>query len=130
MIRLGSGCTRRWRSPLAIVVAYAVAAQSLLIVLGGFGFAARAADSAPAFELCLHDAQAPAGQPSGSPNHAGCTHCLLCFAGAHHAVLAAAPAVHGIVVAGRRQAWLAGATGAAPLDRYGIANPRGPPLEA
>ena len=56
MSRLRTGIKRFGRPLIGVVVAYAVAAQSLLIVLGGFSLPAQADDGAPAFELCLHDA--------------------------------------------------------------------------
>ncbi|MGB7101630.1 MAG: hypothetical protein WBD95_23040, partial [Xanthobacteraceae bacterium] len=81
------------RPLLAIAVAYAVAAQSLLLAFGGFAPAAPSDTSAPAFELCLHDGQAAPGSSDGVPSHPGCTHCIFCFAGSHHAVAAATPAL-------------------------------------
>src|ERR1700761_8526469 len=81
-----------WRALVAIAVAYAVAAQSLLIALGGFALAAPASDAPAAFELCLHDGGAAPALPVGAPTHVPCTHCIFCFAGAHHAVIGSSPA--------------------------------------
>ena len=55
MIGFGSIGARFWRTLLSVVVAYAVAAQSLLIAVAGFSLPADAGQNAPAFELCLHD---------------------------------------------------------------------------
>ena len=50
--------SKRFCRPLmGIIVAYAVAAQSLLIALGGFTLPAQADDGTPAFELCLMTAK-------------------------------------------------------------------------
>jgi len=120
---------------LSVVVAYAVAAQSLLIVLGGFSLPADAGQNAPAFELCLHDAQgtvqAAPVLPAGYPDHSGCTHCIFCFAGAHHAVIGAAPAVfHRVSVTVVVVPLLGDMSGLRRFTRYAIASPRGPPLGA
>ena len=81
------------RALIGVSVAYAVAAQGLLIALGGFAPVAQAQDVGPAFELCLHDSQdAPAQPPASTPDQSGCTHCLFCFTGAHQALVAGAPA--------------------------------------
>jgi hypothetical protein len=87
---LKSGYKGLWRPFIGIVVAYAVAAQSLLIVLGGFSVLAQADTAAPAFELCHRDAGAP-GLPTNAPGHPGCSHCIFCFAGSHHAVMGTPP---------------------------------------
>jgi len=134
---IGPGCIGRrfGRSLLSVVVAYAVAAQSLLIVLGGFSLPADAGQNAPAFELCLHDAQgtvqAAPVLPAGNPDHSGCTHCIFCFAGAHHAVIGAAPAVfHRVSVTAVVVRLPDDMSGLRRLTRYAIASPRGPPLGA
>src|SRR5271154_2033176 len=82
---------RAWRPLIGIVVAYAMAAQSLLIALGGFSPPAQASDGAPVFELCLHDGQGASELPTGNPDHAGCTHCTFCFVGSHSAVVGTPP---------------------------------------
>ena len=84
---------RFWRSLLSVVVAYAVAIQSLLIAVAGFSLPADGGQNAPAFELCLHDAAGEPALPASNPDQSGCTHCIFCFAGAHHAVIGTAPAV-------------------------------------
>ena len=80
-----------WRRLIAVVLVHAVAVQALLIALGGFSLAANADQSAPAFELCSHDANGATQSPAKLPDHSGCTHCIFCFAGAHHAVIGTAP---------------------------------------
>jgi hypothetical protein len=118
-----------WRSLLSVVVAYAVAIQSLLIAVGGFSLPADAGQNTPAFELCLHDAAGEPALPASNPDQSGCTHCIFCFAGAHHAVIGTAPAVfHRVNVAMVVVAWPGDSSGPRRLARYTIASPRGPPL--
>jgi hypothetical protein len=129
MFRAGTNTRRLWRPVIGIVVAYAVAAQSLLIAIGGFQ-PISPASGAPAFELCVHDAQgAPA--PADIPSHPGCSHCIFCFAGSQHAVIGSPPAVfervNVAVIDGVR---LVAAQIPPRLSAHSIANPRGPPLRA
>ena len=120
-----------WRRLIAVVLAHAVAVQALLIALGGFSLAANADQSSLVFELCSHDTGGATQSPAKLPDHSACTHCIFCFAGAHHAVIGAAPAVfHGVYVATVVVRWLADTSGPMQLTRYAIANPRGPPLSA
>ena len=119
-----------WRALIAVVVAYAIAAQSLLIVLGGFSAAARAETATSSFEICRHDPGAP-GLPADVPGHPNCTHCIFCFAGSHHAVMGTPPslfarfdAVPIKVAALFRRPILP------DLSAHSIASPRGPPLTA
>ncbi len=129
MLKTGTDSRRLWRPLIGIVVAYAVAAQSLLIAIGGFQLVAPA-DNTVAFELCIHDAQgAPA--PAGVPAHRGCSHCIFCFAGSHHAVIGSPPVlfqrVDVAIVDGVRRV----AAQIPPrLTAHSIASPRGPPLRA
>jgi hypothetical protein len=124
--------SKRFLRPLiGIVVAYAVAAQSLLIALGGFSLPANVGDDAPAFELCLHDAQDVPELPAGNPDHTTCTHCILCFAGSHHAAIGAAPvAFHRVHVETMDAPRVAVRQHLPRLPAYSIASPRGPPLDA
>ena len=120
---------RFWRSLLSVVVAYAVAIQSLLIAVGGFSLPADAGQNTPAFELCLHDAAGEPALPASNPDQSGCTHCIFCFAGAHHAVIGTAPAVfHRVNVAIMVVSRLGETFDLRWLTRYTIASPRGPPL--
>ena len=129
MSGLGRNGSRYWRAVLSVVVAYAVAIQSLLIVVAGFSLPADGGQNAPAFELCLHDASGAPQLPAGNPDHSGCTHCIFCFAGAHHAVIGTAPAVfHRVNVAIVVVSRLGETFGLRWLTRYTIASPRGPPL--
>jgi hypothetical protein len=131
MIGFGSIGARFRRSLLSVVVAYAVAAQSLLIAVAGFSLPTDAGRNAPAFELCPHDTSGAPEAPDGNPDHSGRTHCIFCFAGAHHAVIGAAPAVfHRINSAMVVVPWLGDTSGLRRLSRYTIANPRGPPVSA
>jgi hypothetical protein len=120
---------RFWRSLLSVVVAYAVAIQSLLIAFAGFSLPADVGQNAPAFELCLHDASGAPDLPANKPDLSGCTHCIFCFAGAQHAVVGGTPAVfHRVTVAVVIARWLGDTPGLNRLTRYTIASPRGPPL--
>jgi len=119
---------RLWRSLLSIVVAYAVAIQSLLIAVAGFSLPADAGQNASVFELCLHDTSGAQELPASKPD-SGCTHCVFCFAGAHHAVIGAASAVfHRVNVAMVVAPWRGDTSPLARPTRYIIASPRGPPL--
>jgi hypothetical protein len=126
---LKRGVKQFWRPLIGVVVAYAVAAQSLLIVLGGFSLPARADAASPAFELCLHDRQNVPDLPAGIPGHPGCTHCVFCFAGAHQAVIGSPPALFARVDVKIIDApAVADRPGLPRLSAYSIASPRGPPL--
>ena len=128
LINLGFGSRRFWRPLIGVLVAYAVAAQTLLIVLGGFSLPAQAHDGAPGFELCLHDNQGMPDLPAGSPDHSGCTHCIFCFAGSHHAVVGAPPGVfHRAHVEIVEAPWAADKRVLPLLPAHSIASPRGPP---
>ena len=131
MFKFGMKSKRFWRPLIGVVVAYAVAAQSLLIVLGGFSLPAQAKDGASAFELCLHDGQGAPDLPAGNPSNSGCTHCIFCFAGSYHAVIGAPPVVFLRVYADFFEApWAADKHALPHLPAHSIASPRGPPLRA
>jgi len=120
------------RALIGVSVAYAVAAQGLLIALGGFPSVAQAHDDASGFELCLHDSQdAPAQPPASTPDQSGCTHCLFCFTGAHQALVAGAPATfHRVEVQLAAAPALASESARPRASPRSIANPRGPPRAA
>ena len=125
-----AGVERLWRPFLGVVVAYAIAIQSLLTVLGGFAPAAQIDSAVIGLELCHQDAQAPVEVPAKNPDP-GCAHCILCFAGAHHAVISTAPAVfHRVNFAMVLVPWLGDLSGLTRPTRHTIASPRGPPLSA
>ena len=131
LIKLGIGPKRFWRPLVGVVAAYAIAAQALLIALGGFSLQAQAHDGAPGFELCLHDSQAVPDQPAGGAGHYGCTHCIFCFAGSHHAVVAAPLGVfHRAYVEIVEAPWAADMRALPLPPAHSIASPRGPPLGA
>lgn len=128
--------TRRALRPLiGVIVAYAVAAQSLLIALGGLPVPAQANDGTSGFELCLHHTQLagknPEQLPASNPDQPGCKHCIFCFAGAHHAVVGVSTGLFhrvdfDILVVARL-----GNEAPQPNARaHSIASPRGPPLAA
>lgn len=126
---LGMRSKRLWRPLIGVVVAYALAAQSLLITLGGFALLAHANDGAPAIELCQHDGQATPNLPAKSPDHTGCSHCIFCFAGSHHALVGSPPALFKRIDAEIIDAPLAADKHGPPRpSAYSIASPRGPPL--
>ena len=128
MTRFGTGRKRSWRAFIAIVAAYAVAVQSLLLVLGGLDLADAGNNGQPTFELCLHGGPSAPALPAGDQS-APCTHCIFCFAGSYHAVVGAPP------VLSRRLDVEIGrgpkAVNVHPWPRlaaHSIASPRGPPL--
>jgi len=129
--RPGGGAARLWRPLLGVLVAYAVAAQSLLIAIGGFALPAATTDQPGAFALCVHGGGSAPDSPGDVPGHGGCPHCIFCFAGAHHALLAGPPALSEPIDAapvGTR--WRADKRSRAGLPPYSIASPRGPPVSA
>jgi hypothetical protein len=129
MSGLGQNGARYWRSLLSVVVAYAVAIQSLLIAVAGFSLPADAGQNAPALELCLHDASGAPELPASKPDLSDCTHCIFCFAGAHDAVIGTVPALfHRVNVAMVVVPWGGDTSGLKRLTRYTIASPRGPPF--
>jgi hypothetical protein len=118
-----------WRALLSVVVAYAVAIQSLLIAIGGFSMPADAGQNPQAYELCLHDASGTPELPASKPDLSDCTHCIFCFAGAHDAAIGTAPALfHRINIAMVVVPWLGDLSDLRRLTRHTIAGPRGPPL--
>jgi hypothetical protein len=122
---------RFWRPLIGITVAYAIAAQSLLIVLGGFGLIAPATQSVPGFAICHHEDSGTPGAPAKAPGHPGCTHCIFCFAGSHHALIASPAIVFARLDAGIIDARPVADKHALPsLSAHSIANPRGPPPRA
>jgi hypothetical protein len=128
MTKLGRGSGRFWRPMIGAVVAYAVAVQSLLIAVGGFALPAHASQGALGFELCLHDDQSPPELPAGIPDHSGCTHCIFCFAGSHHALIEAPRVLfHRVSAQIVSDPWPADKRRLLRLP-YSIASPRGPPL--
>ena len=131
MIRLGCKGTHLWRALLSVVVAYVVAAQSLLIAIAGVSLPAVAGQNAPAVELCLHDVSSTPEVPPGKSDLSDCTHCIFCFAGAHDAVIGTEAAVfHRVNIAMLIAPWLGDQSGLTRLTRYTIASPRGPPVSA
>ncbi|MGD0421503.1 MAG: hypothetical protein ABSA68_18290 [Xanthobacteraceae bacterium] len=125
------GIKQFWRPLIGVVVAYAVAAQSLLIALGGFSLPAHADVAVPGFELCLHDSQGAPALPAEAPAHPGCSHCIFCFVGSHHALIGSPPVLFSRVdVAVIDAPWVADKHSLPRLSAYSIASPRGPPLRA
>lgn len=122
---------RLWRPVLGIVVAYAIAAQSLLITLGGFALSPQADQTAPTVVLCHHVDEGTTPAPGGKSGHAGCTLCVFCFASAHVAVIGAQP-----ILLRRVSVETTGTLPAAGGERlpgippHSIAEPRGPPIHA
>jgi hypothetical protein len=125
----GTNSSRPWRQLIAASAACAVAAQTLLVALAGLSLAAaKAADTAPAFELCLHDATGVPRPPTDGPDQSGCNHCIFCFAGSHHP-LAAPPALfHRLDFDIAIVRWASEIATATCRPACSIANARGPPL--
>lgn len=123
----------RWRPALALVAAYALVLQTLLLGMAGAAQAARAVDGTADSIICLtHDGLATPA-PSNVPDaHTGCgEHCVLCAGGLHAVGLPPLGASLGRVIATgeavrwHRPDWLAPAPSVDP-----VAHPRGPPLAA
>jgi len=121
---------RSWRPLIAVIVAYALAAQAVFLSFGGLAIAAP--NDGPAFTLCLHDNNGAPVAPSDKPDQSGyCSHCIFCFADAHHVLPADALTVVRHLYAGRPVDLRTTATRPHVLQpRYSIAKPRGPPLTA
>jgi hypothetical protein len=128
MFKLGMRSKRSWRPLISVLVAYAVAAQTLLITLSGFALAAHVDTEAAAFAVCLHDVQSEPGLPAGT-GHPSCSYCICCLAGLHHALIGSPPAV-----CQRLEIRVGDAPRAIDrrdlpgLSAHSIASPRGPPL--
>jgi hypothetical protein len=122
--------SRFGRPLIAVIAAYAVVAQTLLIVAAGLTLAANAANTPQALELCHHDASGAPSTPAGVPGQSGCNHCIFCF-GSHHALAAPPTALSQRVDVDIAAVPWALARSATPhLSAYAIAKPRGPPLQA
>ena len=122
---------RLWRTWISIVTAYAVAAQSLLIALGGFSFAAVAGEVTPAFQLCVHTKQDIPVQPTKIPDDAACTHCMVCFIGSAHALIRSTDILSSrIDTESSAIRWVGDQSPLSGQFPHSIANPRGPPLPA
>jgi hypothetical protein len=131
MGEIGDIKRRIGRSLLSVVVAYAIAAQSLLIAIGGFSQPADAGLNGPAFALCLHASSGAEKLPASDPSQSGCTHCIFCFAGAHHTLAGAAPVFFGrVALAATIVPWLGHERDGVRIVRHTIAIPRGPPVIA
>jgi hypothetical protein len=130
MLKSGMRGKTLWRPLIGVIVAYAVAAQSLLIALGGFAPAANA-QTAPAFAICHHDGQNAPELPAGNSDRDSCTHCIFCFAGSHVAIAGTPPELSRRVDVEIVDAlWVADKQHLPRLPAYSIASPRGPPLRA
>ena len=120
-----------WRRLIAAVLAHAVAAQALIVALGGFSLTANADQSPLTFELCSHDANGATQSPARLPHDPECALCIFCFAGTHHAVICTtSSAFHRVNVAMVVVLWHGDTLGVRRLIRHTIASPRGPPLGA
>jgi hypothetical protein len=129
MVRMLLG--RLWRPLIGVTVAYAVAAQGLLIAVGGFSFPAVASDGAAAFDLCMHHTQGAPELPIDNGRHSQCADCPFCFAGTQDAVVAGPSAVFTrLFFEAAEIAWADNKHSLHGLRPYFIASPRGPPFEA
>jgi hypothetical protein len=128
--------SERFLRPLiGVIVAYAIAAQSLLIALGGLPVSAQAYDGTSGFEVCLHATQHEGKNqtqlPVSNPDQPGCTHCIFCFAGAHHAFAGLSAALFHRVDFDVLIVVLLGDEARRPnAPSHSIASPRGPPPAA
>jgi hypothetical protein len=131
MSGLGRDGTRDWQALLSVVVACAVAVQSLLIAVAGFSVLADVDRNTPGFELCLHDTSGAPELPSDKPDLSGYSHCIFCIAAAHDALIGTAPALfRRVKFAMMVIPWFGDTSGLRRLTRYTIASPRGPPFSA
>ena len=128
MIGFGCRARRYWRPMIGIVVAYAIAAQSLLIAAGGFALPSSADVASPDSALCVHDGQSPAQPPADIPRHSEGMHCILCIPGPHHALTGAPPVLvrHAAIHASTID-WPTDLAPFPGIPAHSIANPRGPP---
>jgi hypothetical protein len=128
VFKMNVGSKRLLRPLTTFVIASAFVIQSFLIAVGGLSAPAGAGEITPGFELCLHDTSGTPGLPAGKPDYNGCTHCIFCFAGAHHAVFGNPPILFGrVTLATVMVRWLGNERSVERLIRFTIANPRGPP---
>jgi hypothetical protein len=117
-----------WRRLIAAVLAHAVAAQALIVALGGFSLTANADQSPLAFELCSHDVNGATQSPARLPDHSECALCIFCFAGMHHAMICTtSSAFHRVNIAMVVVLWHGDTPGLRRVIRHTIASPRGPP---
>jgi hypothetical protein len=131
MFKSGMRSKKLGRPLIGVIVAYAVAAQSLLIALGGFTPSANASQTTPAFAICHHDDQTAPEAPAGGPDRGNCTHCIFCFAGSHVAVAGTPPVLSRRVAVEIIDALRVADKQHRPrLPAHSIASPRGPPLRA
>jgi hypothetical protein len=75
---------------IAVIVAYALALQSLLTGLAVFSPPSGADEGLSTFELCLNGHEAPASPPD-TPGDVCGNHCTLGFAGTQHALNVSPP---------------------------------------
>jgi hypothetical protein len=118
---------------LALVAAYALVLQTLLLGTVGVSQAARAADSTPDFVICLTHEGVATPVPSNVPDeHSGCAaHCVLCTGGVHAVALPPLGASLDLVGAtGEAQRWQRPDWRVSALFKNPVAQPRGPPLAA
>src|ERR1700720_1938223 len=87
-----AGVKRLWRPFLGVVVAYAVAIQSLLLVLGGFAPAAQIDSAVTGLELCHQHPNARVKFPE-KPRPGGSVPSFFCLPGPPRGVTTPAPAV-------------------------------------
>lgn len=130
MLNLSANGGRFWRPLVGIAVAYSIAVQSLLIAFA-VTLPANAAEGAPAFALCHHDAQDSPAAPAlpGSSGDPACSHCLFCFAGSQQALIGSPPLLfHRVKVAIVNFLPAVDDPRLPHRSSYSIASPRGPPL--
>jgi hypothetical protein len=124
---------RAGRSVIAILAAYALIIESLLVGMVGATVAARAASGTapPGHELCLRQADDTAPVPSDIPvDHSSCTaHCLACVAGGHaFALVLRTVSLDQLSIAADAVQWAAPDGPVSWPVRNLNARPRGPPL--
>ncbi len=131
-MNLSGLCSRRsGRALIALVTAYAIAVQGLLLSLGGPSLIAQAYAASPGVILCHQDGQDGPALPADAPDHLGCSHCILCFPAAHQALTAlASVAVAHRAAEATSLSWALPNRRASPRAAHTLAEPRGPPASA
>lgn len=129
--KCGKSFGRPWRGILGVFVSYAIAIQSLFIVLTGYPVSATADQASPFFQLCLNGSKTAPGSPEEVPGHVGHDGCMLCFAQPNPAPCGAPlEGFFRIDVETGCILETVDAERVGPFFPYSIARPRGPPFSA
>jgi len=128
MIRRGTGGF--WRRLAAIMAAYAVAMQSLLIAVGGSAVPSSADQASLGSALCLHQGGSGSHLPADVPNHPEWTCCILCVSDPHHSLIGTPFVIHRTSAHASSAYWSTEVGPTGRLPAHSIASARGPPPRA